>query len=621
MTVNGSTSYGAANARKYRFSGSNAQSISGTAPLSSLQIFQLEMNKSSNSLTLLKSVKVDNNLNLISGIINSTGANILIVENGGTATSASNASFVNGPVQKNGSQAFIFPVGKNVNYRPIAIGNDIAGGTFWTENFNTGAGWTLANVMGPEGADPNPFVISDAEGGVAAGGCGVANNGNNTMHVSSVFNPNGGAAYDAGGLCGILYCPQTNRMAQSPTINCTGKSTISVGFNYIEFGEGTNDNATLWYYDGAIWAQIADMPKTSCCGGACNGFRQGHWTAYTIALPASANNNANVKIGLKWQNNDDGVGTDPSFAIDDIYLSASSTSQFVAEYQRANPQVIIGNIRDASIDHISQCEYWTLNQISGSSSRNVTLSWDNTSCGVTLLGDLRVARWRTVGTVWNNLGNGGTTGTTTAGTIATTAPDNIFGPYTLSSASSENPLPVELTYFNATLQNKEVKLQWTTASEFNSDYFEIERANSNMTFEPLIRIPAAGFSNSLINYSTTDTKPLSNESFYRLRQVDFNGDFQLSKTIKINTQNQIPFQIALATYLNNGQLIFKIIENGQSTIAAEIYDIHGSLILQQSFNAGELHYQIQINNLANGIYLLKVLSDKSIATKKFSVQK
>ena len=142
-----------------------------------------------------------------------------------------------------------------------------------------------------------------------------------------------------------------------------------------------------------------------------------------------------------------------------------------------------------------------------------------------------------------------------------------------------------------------------------------------MTFEPLIRIPAAGFSNSLINYSTADTKPLSNESFYRLRQVDFNGDFQLSKTIKINTQNQIPFQIALATYLNNGQLIFKIIENGQSTIAAEIYDIHGSLILQQSFNAGELHYQIQINNLANGIYLLKVLSDKSIATKKFSVQK
>lgn len=622
MTVNGSTSYGTSNARKYRFSGGNAQSIAGSAPLTSLQIFQLEMNKSANSLTLLKSIKVDNNLNLITGIINSTTPNILIVENGATATGASNSSFVNGPVQKNGSQAFVFPVGKNSNYRSIAIGNDASAAAFWTENFNTGAGWSLANVQGPEGADPNPFVISDAEGGgIAPGGCGAANNGNNTLHVTSVFNPNGGAAYDAGGLCGFLYCPLTNRMAQSPPINCTGKSTISVGFNYIEFGDGTNDNATLWYFDGATWSQLFDLPKTTCCGGACNGFRQGKWTAFSITLPASANNNANVRIGLKWQNNDDGAGTDPSFAIDDIYLSASSTSQFVAEYHRANPQVIIGNIRDASLDHISQCEYWTLNQTLGTSSRNVTLSWDGSSCGVTLLSDLRVARWRSLGSIWNNLGNGGTTGTTTAGTIVTTAPDNIFGPYTLSSASSENPLPVELTYFNATLQNKEVKLQWTTASEFNSDYFEIERANSNLTFEPLMRVPAAGFSNSLINYNTTDTKPLSNESFYRLRQVDFNGDFQLSKTVKINIQNQLPFQIILASYLNNGQLIFKITENMQPTIAVEIYDTHGSLILQQTFNSSELLYQIQINNLANGIYLLKVISDKSVATKKFSVQK
>lgn len=133
-----------------------------------------------------------------------------------------------------------------------------------------------------------------------AGGCGVANNGNNTMHVSSVFNPTGGAAYDAGGLCGLLYCPQT-RMAQSPVINCTGKSNISISFNYIEFGDGTIDNATLWYYDGAAWAQITDMPKTACCGGACNGFRQGKWTAFSMVLPASANNNANVRIGLKWK--------------------------------------------------------------------------------------------------------------------------------------------------------------------------------------------------------------------------------------------------------------------------------------------------------------------------------
>src|SRR5690606_32060425 len=384
LVVNGVLQYGTANARMLRFSGTGAQNISGSAPLASQLIYKLEVNKPSGSLTLSKAVKVDNNLNLLSGIINSTAANRMRVEDGATATNASNASFVNGPVQKNGAGAFTFPVGNDTNYRSIGVGASGAGGSaVWTEHFSSGAGWSLANVTGAEGSDPNFVTIADYEGGVTPPGCGVANNGNNTMHITSVFNPTGGAAYDAGGLCGILYCPQTNRRAQSPVINCTGRSNITLSFNYIEFGEGTNDNATLWYYDGSTWAQIADMPKTNCCGGACNGFRQGQWTNYTIMLPASANNNANVQIGFKWQNNDDGVGTDPSFAVDDIALSVASTDIFTAEYFRANPQVIYSNILDPTLDHISQCEYWTLQRNAGTSSRTVSLSWDNTSCGVT----------------------------------------------------------------------------------------------------------------------------------------------------------------------------------------------------------------------------------------------
>jgi hypothetical protein len=194
--------------------------------------------------------------------------------------------------------------------------------TFWTETFATGAGWTLANVTGTEGSDPNFFTISSAEGGNitpnmgAPTSCGVFSNGNNTMHVTSVFNPGGGAAYDAGGLCGFWYCPQTNRRAQSPVINCTGRSTITVTFSYIEGGQTTLDNATLWYFNGTTWAQIDDMPKTlTGCGG------QGLWVTRSIALPVSANNNANVRIGYRWVNNDDGAGTDPSFAVDNIALS------------------------------------------------------------------------------------------------------------------------------------------------------------------------------------------------------------------------------------------------------------------------------------------------------------
>lgn len=202
------------------------------------------------------------------------------------------------------------------------------GQIFYIENFTTGgAGWNLASVQGPEGADPNFWKVFDEEGGGitpnlgAPASCGVASNGNNSLFITSVFNPMGGAAYDAGGSCGILFCPQANRRAESPIISCVGKTNISINFNYIEGGENTIDDATLWYFDGSIWTQIDNMPKTLL---GCSG--QGLWASRSIVLPTSANGNANVKIGFRWQNDDNGIGSDPSIAIDDITLSTSAST-------------------------------------------------------------------------------------------------------------------------------------------------------------------------------------------------------------------------------------------------------------------------------------------------------
>lgn len=216
--------------------------------------------------------------------------------------------------------------------------------TVFSENWGTGGpGWTLNVPTGTEGADPNFFTISAAEGGGitpnlgAPGSCGVANNGNNTLHVTSVFFPTGGAAYDAGGLCGILYCPEANRRCESPVVNCTGYSNLTVNFNYIENGQTTFDDAKLYYFDGTTWTMIDNMPKTlTGCGG------QGLWTSRTVNLPASANNNPNVKIAFHWLNNDDGVGTDPSFAVDDITIIAPTSAPPVAAFTPSATNVCIG---------------------------------------------------------------------------------------------------------------------------------------------------------------------------------------------------------------------------------------------------------------------------------------
>jgi hypothetical protein len=110
---------------------------------------------------------------------------------------------------------------------------------------------------------------------------------------------------------------------ESPVINCSGVANIVLDFKYIEGGNAI-DNCTLWYFDGVTWSQIADMPKTPVCG---NG--QGQWTAFSIPLPASSNNNTNVKLGFRWIKNDDGDASDPSFAVDDIELNGDFATDAV----------------------------------------------------------------------------------------------------------------------------------------------------------------------------------------------------------------------------------------------------------------------------------------------------
>ena len=190
---------------------------------------------------------------------------------------------------------------------------------FFDDFENAAAGWNLNIPQGPEGADPNFFNVSDGEGGVAPGGCGIAGNGDATLHITSVFFPTGGAAYDAGGLCGLLFCPQTNRQTESPAINTVGQSNLTLNFDFIAQGNIPNDQATIWYDAGSGWLQLGAALSSGTCPSG-----QGLWTAYSAVLPPACENIPNLRIAIRWQNNDDGVGTDPSVAINNFEIITAS---------------------------------------------------------------------------------------------------------------------------------------------------------------------------------------------------------------------------------------------------------------------------------------------------------
>ncbi|MBL7985424.1 MAG: hypothetical protein JNM91_10520, partial [Flavobacteriales bacterium] len=213
-----------------------------------------------------------------------------------------------------------------------------------------------------------------------------------------------------------------------------------------------------------------------------------------------------------------------------------STDAFYAEYFEQDPNTDIGTpIETPNLDHISSCEYWQLEQFAGTPVGKVTLGWKApTSCGVTNLADLRVARWD--GVMWRDRGNGGAAGTPAFGTIPTAAAqetDFTPGWWTLASATSSNPLPIELLSFQARPDGKEVRLDWSTATERDNDYFTVERSADGSQFEEVFRQPGAGNSASVLHYWGMDPWPLSGLSYYRLRQTDLDNTSTTSDVVSV----------------------------------------------------------------------------------------
>ena len=202
---------------------------------------------------------------------------------------------------------------------------------------SSGRVWNVTNV-GAQGTKANEWYISATEPGKANGVCAARGcktdptQRKRSLHIGNVAGselsttaavscPFGdcGAIYDPGG---FMLTEVTEKRAESPVINCTGYSNIQLAFNYIlgilDEPNTNNDNCFVEYYNGTAWTTLVELQKTAFCGADTTIFK---WTTFALSLPASANNNPNVKIGFRWKNIGLGAGiSNPSVALDSILV-------------------------------------------------------------------------------------------------------------------------------------------------------------------------------------------------------------------------------------------------------------------------------------------------------------
>jgi hypothetical protein len=302
-----------------------------------------------------------------------------------------------------------------------------------------------------------------------------------------------------------------------------------------------------------------------------------------------------------------------------ITAPSVTTDNFTARYILADASPSFTHtLKDASIDHIGRCEYWVLDRTGGTSNVSVTLSWDATSCGVTNLADLLVARWN--GALWRNEGNGGTSGNTTAGTIISSSAITAFSPFTLASLTTANPLPIELTSFSCSNVNRNTNgLSWTTASESNNDYFAIERSSNGLEFSQIAKVNGAGNSLTTLNYNYNDVNPISGLSYYRLKQVDFNGKFSYSEICSVTNNGDGNVSFYPNPVRNNLTIDYEFSEKPQ-TNTISVSDVTGKLVYVTS-TFSESKVSLDCSDLAEGIYFLKVIIGEKEVVNKFTVQK
>lgn len=189
-----------------------------------------------------------------------------------------------------------------------------------------------------------------------------------------------------------------------------------------------------------------------------------------------------------------------------------------------------------------------------------------------------------------------------------TAIENNFR-FTLGTIdTSQTPLPVELLDFKATVTNKnQVQLEWQTASEINNDFFTVQRSSNSHDWKEIEMIYGAGNSSSQIRYSTIDKNPLAGESFYRLKQTDFDGSQKYSEIIKVEIETSSHIKI----YPNPATNKITIDGGNIELEDISIYSTLGKNVSEKTtlFKAEQNKVEIDLSKLISGNYLIKTKTE------------
>ncbi len=197
--------------------------------------------------------------------------------------------------------------------------------------------------------------------------------------------------------------------------------------------------------------------------------------------------------------------------------------------------------------------------------------------------------------------------------------------YIMSFSLADIPVPVEMMSFNAAADNKNVILNWVTATETNNKGFEIERSQGTdvRNWKKIGYLAGSGTVTEPKTYSFTDMNVASGIYSYRLKQIDYDGSFNYSAEVQIEVN--APGQFSLSQNYPNPfnpttQINYSIPKDG--FVSLRVYNTLGQLVadlVNREVKAGTYKVDFDATKLSSGVYYYRIETNGFVNTKKMTL--
>lgn len=209
---------------------------------------------------------------------------------------------------------------------------------------------------------------------------------------------------------------------------------------------------------------------------------------------------------------------------------------------------------------------------------------------------------------------------TTANTLIATAQSTEF-----ILGSTGTPLPIELINFDANINDNKVDLKWVTVSELNNDFFTVQKSKDGRNWQEVIEMRGAGNSNQQISYFDSDYMPFVGQSYYRLKQTDYDGNYTYSNIVPVYYDSEAIGSLSL--YPNpidaGDELSLSFNEIEEEEILVVLRDITGKEYYSKLYLGIEKGMLIGLpieKVIPAGLYLITATSENSIYSKKLVIR-